>query len=484
MKTSFKRKVILHFPVFMIISLFILVLSYYSHYVLNKKLQIIEKKDILLNTVLEARRYEKNYFLYLSRKHIETALGYVVEAENLFHNITEEYGKYTLAKNLGEMEVELKRYERSLSALIGFHENDGTIRVSVNTLDNLKNHHKMVEQQGRKLTTELEDIVKNERIHIQGLIEKSKIYHTIALAAIFILSILTMLFLIINVNRPLQSIEDAVFHIAQGHYKKIPKISTGDEFESLAISLNTMIDELNKRNELIVQSEKLASIGTLTSGVAHELNNPLNNISTSIQILLEELDENIPEFKKELLEETEKQVERARDTVKALLEFSRDRSFRPEEINFKELVDQTIKLIKAEVPASINLTTNIPEDLQVNLDPQRIQQVLINLIVNAVHAMDDGGDLTIRAFTRKENKEFCFQVQDTGKGIPEENLSKIFDPFFTTKEIGMGTGLGLSTSHGFVERHGGRIEVESKVGRGTTFTVILPRRTVRTAGFD
>jgi signal transduction histidine kinase len=408
----------------------------------------------------------------------------MVEAENLFHHITEEYGKYTLAKNLGEIKVELKQYERSLSALIGLHENDGTIKVSINTLDNLENHHKMVEQQGRKLTTELEDIVKKERRHVQGLIEKSKTYHTIALAAIFILSILTMLFLIINVNRPLQSIEDAVFHIAQGHYEKIPKISTGDEFESLAISLNTMIDELNKRNELIVQSEKLASIGTLTSGVAHELNNPLNNISTSIQILLEELDENIPEFKKELLEETEKQIERARDTVKALLEFSRDRSFRPEAINFKELVDQTIKLIKAEVPASINLTMNIPEGLQVNLDPQRIQQVLINLIVNAVHAMGDGGDLTIRAFMRKEKKEFCFQVQDTGKGIPEENLSKIFDPFFTTKEVGMGTGLGLSTSHGFVERHGGRFEVESKAGKGTTFTIILPQRTVRVAGFD
>jgi len=468
----------------MIISLFALVLSYYSHYVLNKKLQVVEKKDILLNTVLEARRYEKNYFLYLSRKHIEKALSYVVEAENLLQSITKEYGKYSVTSNLEEMVNEIQLYKQHLAALIGLHEKDGTIKVSIDTLDNFQNYQKSIELQGRKITTDLENIVKKERKYLQNLIERSKIYHTIALAAILILSILTTLFLIINVNRPLQAIEDAVFQIARGHYKKIPKISTGDEFESLIISLNIMIDELNRRNEQIVQSEKLASLGTLTSGVAHELNNPLNNISTSIQILLEELDENTPEFKKQLLIETEKQIERARDTVKALLEFSRDRSFKPRTVNFKDIVDQTIKLIKAEVPANIRLKTDIPHDLQVTIDPQRIQQVLINLIVNAIHAMEQGGDLTIRAFMRKENQEFCFQVSDTGTGIPKENISKIFDPFFTTKDIGIGTGLGLSTSHGIVEQHGGRFEVESQVGKGTTFTVILPVRSNDMMGID
>ena len=145
-------------------------------------------------------------------------------------------------------------------------------------------------------------------------------------------------------------------------------------------------------------------------------------------------------------------------------------------MNFRELVDQTIKLIRAEVPANVKLTTDIPENIKVCLDPQRIQQVLINLIINAVHAMPEGGDIAIRAFIRKDNKGFCFQVQDTGTGISKGNLSKIFDPFFTTKDIGLGTGLGLSTSHGIVEQHGGRFEVESELGKGTTFTVILPER--------
>ena len=474
MKISFKRKIILHFPVLMIISLFVLVLSYYSHYVLNQKLQIIEKKDTLFNIILEARRYEKNYFLSLDRKHIEEAISYVGRAKTSLNHITQEYKKYTLAKNLGEILIEILQYEKSLTAFLLLHKSDGALKVDPDIIDNFEHYRNIAQAQGRKITTDFENILRNERIYVQNLIEKSKTYHAVALASVFVLSVLTTLFLIINVNRPLKSIEDAVFQIAQGQYEKIPQISTGDEFESLVNSLNMMIDELNKRNEQILQNEKLASLGTLTSGVAHELNNPLNNISTSIQILLEEIEETNPDFKKELLRESEKQVERARDTVKALLEFSRDRGFSPENIHFKDLVDQTIKLVKAEIPSSIELNVNIPEDLMANMDPQRIQQVLINLIINAVHSMEDGGQLRINAAVLKNGKNFCFQVEDTGKGIPKEHLRKIFDPFFTTKDVGMGTGLGLSTSHGIIEQHGGQINVKSEPGKGTTFTVTLP----------
>ncbi|MBW1800738.1 MAG: HAMP domain-containing protein [Deltaproteobacteria bacterium] len=476
MKISFKRKIILHFPVFMIISLFALVLSSYSHYVLNQKLQITEMKNNLFNIILEARRFEKNYFLHLSREHLEKARFYAGEAKIRLYDIIENYGKYTLAKNLDEMAAELVSYEKSLSRLVDLHEKDGRIKVTANTLDNFQTMYKEIEAKGRKITTKFEKIVTEERKYFQNLIKKSRIYHTIALSTILILSVLTTLFLIINVNRPLSSIEDAVYKIARGQFSNIPRLSTGDEFESLVNSVNIMINELNIRNEQIVQSEKLASLGTLTSGVAHELNNPLNNISTSIQILIEETGESLPEFQRKLLIEAEKQVERARDTVKALLEFSRDRTFSPDLINFKELVEQTIKLTKSEMPSAIKLNVDVSEDLKVNVDPQRIQQVLINLIMNAVHAMEGGGELSIRAYALEGNRKFCFQVHDTGIGIPKESLSKIFDPFFTTKEIGVGTGLGLSTTHGIVEQHGGKIEVKSEVGKGTTFSVYLPHQ--------
>jgi signal transduction histidine kinase len=235
-----------------------------------------------------------------------------------------------------------------------------------------------------------------------------------------------------------------------------------------------MINELNKRNEQILQSEKLASLGTLTSGVAHELNNPLNNISTSIQILLEEINETNPEFKEELLRESEKQVERARDTVKALLEFSREGYFSPQFVHVENLIYQTLKLIKGEVPPSVKINLDVPEDIEANLDPRQIQHVLINLILNAVQAMEEGGAITIRASQQENNGKFCLQVQDTGMGISEEDLPKIFDPFFTTKEVGKGSGLGLSVCHGIVEQQGGRIEVSSAPGKGTTFSVFLP----------
>jgi signal transduction histidine kinase len=272
----------------------------------------------------------------------------------------------------------------------------------------------------------------------------------------------------------LKSIETGIHKIVEGDYQNIPAISSGDEFESLVTSLNHMIDELKRRSDQLVQSEKMASLGTLTSGVAHELNNPLNNISTSVQILLEELGDADLEYQKELLTETEGQIERARDIVKALLEFSRERSFSPKRVYFRAVVDGTLKLIKGEVPTNVQLTVEVADDIQVEMDPRRIEHVLINLILNGIQAMENGGVLSIRA--RRESKEggFCFEVSDTGKGIPPQDLAKIFDPFFTTKDVGKGSGLGLSVSHGIIDQHGGRIEVKSEVGRGTTFSVFLP----------
>jgi signal transduction histidine kinase len=323
----------------------------------------------------------------------------------------------------------------------------------------------------------MDEMVGKERAYTNRLVTESKVYLLAAITAILILSVFVALFLQFNVNRPLKSIENAIQKIAHGDYTHIPPLSTGDEFESLVISLNNMINELNRRSEQLIQTKKLASLGTLTSGVAHELNNPLNNISTSVQILLEELEDEDLEYKKELLMETEKQIERARDTVKALLEFSRERSFSLSMVNFKELLIKTIKLIKGELPSNVELKIDIPDNIDVNIAPRRIQQVLINLIQNGVHAMKKGGTLDIKAWQEGDRNSFAFQVRDTGEGIPKNALPKIFDPFFSTKDVGHGSGLGLSISHGIIEQHGGRIEVESEIGKGTVFTITLPLNT-------
>jgi PAS domain S-box-containing protein len=237
-------------------------------------------------------------------------------------------------------------------------------------------------------------------------------------------------------------------------------------------------EALKKRSEQLIQARKLASLGVLTSGVAHEINNPLNNISTSIQIVLEELEEDNIEFKRNRLLEAEKEVERARDIVRSLLEFSRVKSLSFERVQFINLVEKAISFIKGELPPEIRINMNIPEDIEVNLDPKRIKQVLMNLILNSAQAMTEGSVITIKAWEGMEDdaKMLYFQVQDTGHGISKQDIDKIFDPFFTTKDVGIGTGLGLSISHSIIEQHEGRIDVESIPGEKTKFTVILPSK--------
>lgn len=481
MRISIRRKIALSFSVFILISGLIWVLTYYTYYLIGYRLEVIGLKNDVLNTILEARRYEKNYFLYGDKKNIEQALSYIRQAEIKLTKIAREYGKYALIKGFDEDLDDLLEYENSLAVFLDTYKGDGSLDLGGDEDKNLLWYQGEIRTLGRRITHNIEDIVAKEWQYVQRLAEKSRDYLVFALAAVSILSILTALYLAFNVNRPLRCIEDAIHKVAKGDYTNVPTISTGDEFESLVASLNNMINELNKRSEQLIQTEKLASLGTLTSGVAHELNNPLNNISTSCQILLEELEDDNLEYKRELLMETERQIERARDIVKGLLEFSKVRPFSLKTVNLRGLVDETIRLIKGEIPANISLKVEVPEGIRAEMDPRRIQQAMLNLILNGMQAMEDGGELTIKAWVEEDKGELYFQVQDTGKGIPEENLTKIFDPFFTTSDIGKGSGLGLSITHGIIEQHRGRIEVASELGKGTTFTVILPIGEVNSA---
>jgi len=472
MKISIRNKILLAFSMFIVFSGLIWLRSYYSQYLLHQKLEIIEMKNNLFNTILEARRYEKNFFLGFDKSNINQALDYLGKAENILVNITFKYGKYTLAKDLPERLSELKVYKTSLSELLHLQEN-GVLSVSRDTV-------KLIQGQGRKITTELENIVAEEGQFTRSLVKKAKTVHLIALVPITILSILVALFLVFNVIRPLKTIERAIQKIAAGDFKNIPEIATGDEFESLVTSLNNMIAELDKRSEELVQVRKLASLGRLTSGVAHELNNPLNNISTSIQILAEELEGEVSEYHRALLLGTEKEVDRGKSIVRALLEFSRVRSFSMTRVNFKDLINGALKRIKSEVPDNVELKVDVSEHFFVHVGPERIERVLSNLIINGVQAMENGGIVTIRECDQNESNTFSFQVQDTGTGIAEEHVAKIFDPFFTTKEIGKGSGLGLSIVYGIIEQHGGKISVFSQEGKGTTFTVSLPAEPLNT----
>lgn len=475
MGISVRKKIGIAFISLVVLGGSIWVTSDYRNFVLSQKFHIIIYKNQILNNILEARRYEKNYFLYLNQEDLLQALSYVDTAENKLVDIILEYGRYThtSASEIGSSREKLQRYRKALEDIMEYQRSHQG-KIAPGDPENPFETHKLeIRNLGREITESVEHMVTLEQVGISHIIWRSRIYLLLGTITAFILCLIVAVFLVYNVNRPLRYIARAIVKITKGDYTRIPPLGTGDEFGDLVNSLNHMINELNKRSDQLVQSEKMASLGTLTSGVAHELNNPLNNISTSLQILLEEIEEGDMEYKKTLLVESEKQVDKARDIVKSLLEFSRESMFRTEHAHIKTLVEKTIVLLKSEIPGNVDLNIDIPEDLTAIIDIHRIQQVLINLILNAIQAVENGGRLTVRAFP-SENDEICVQVEDTGKGIPDENLHKIFDPFFTTKDVGEGSGLGLSVSHGIIEKHGGRIEVSSEVGKGTTFGIYLP----------
>ena len=224
--------------------------------------------------------------------------------------------------------------------------------------------------------------------------------------------------------------------------------------------------------EQLRRSEKLASLGTLAAGVAHEINNPLTGILLFASILNSDkrLDPALLPDVARVISETE----RCAGIVKNLLEFSRESSPEKEVIALEAILDEEITFFHNQPDfKAIVIRKNFVSDLPlVAVDPNQIRQVLLNLIINAGHAMPNGGELEISTYRSADGKYVCAAIKDTGDGIPEENLARIFDPFFTTKSEG--TGLGLSISYGIIENNGGKIEVQSRLGEGTTFTVMLP----------
>ena len=279
--------------------------------------------------------------------------------------------------------------------------------------------------------------------------------------------------------------------ISEGDVTLRAPLKEHDETYSLAISFNTMLDHLqltqeslekslellHEKQAQLVESEKRASMGFLVSGVAHELNNPLNNISLTAETMIEDMDELSHDELKGYIMDVFIQSERAHNIVENLLDFARARrSTEMEKLDLIQIVKGSIKLIANQLMVNnIKLQQDIPDGaLYIKGNLSKLEQILVNIILNAIHAMKDSGTLTISIKPDAENKNIFIKISDTGPGIPKENLKNIFEPFFTTKPVGKGTGLGLSVTRTLVAEHSGEIKIESKLGVGTTFIIILP----------
>ncbi len=282
---------------------------------------------------------------------------------------------------------------------------------------------------------------------------------------------------------------DAMLHLLQRQHRQIS--AAADELEQKVDERTT---ELRRKNEdlqrsiqllrqtrkQLVMAEKLAALGELTAGVAHEINNPTAVILGNLEVIRAELGEHADCVRDEI-ELIDEQIDRIRDIVNNLLQYARPQQYAGylEEVDVNRLVERTGKLVghlagRAGIPVELDCCAGIA----VCINPQELQQVLVNLLVNAIHAVDDAGGEVLVSTRDWEDHGVLIRVADNGCGIPAERLDRIFDPFYSTKGQGEGTGLGLSISYGLVRRYGGNLSVESRPGEGSVFTVALLRKPV------
>lgn len=340
--------------------------------------------------------------------------------------------------------------------------------------------------------------------------QRQSAYTMAGLSAGFVLlaSLLISLFVHKLLYRPLRDLESGAKRLAAGNLEESIPIRSADEFGELAASFNAMTRALrNSQDELrewgrtleekverrthelriaeaeAARGEKLASVGLLAAGIAHELNSPLTGILTFAHLLRQKTPDGSPDA--EDLDLVIRETKRCAAIIRRLLDFAREKKPEKNYADLNALIAETVRLV--ERPAhlrDIEITLSLAGELPpVWIDADLIKQVLMNLLVNAQHAIEEQGSITVqtaRAGARPPEPGAApvdmvsFSVIDTGCGIPEQNMQRIFDPFFTSKDVGKGTGLGLSVSHGIIKAHGGDIEVQSRVGEGSTFRVYLP----------
>lgn len=285
-----------------------------------------------------------------------------------------------------------------------------------------------------------------------------------------------------NVLRPIRHLVFASNRLAKGDLSHRVAIKSGDVIGELGKTFNYMADSIKERDEKlkeqtknqIMKSEKLAMIGRLAAGVAHEINNPLGGILVYSHLLLEDTAGSDP--KRANLEKIIRETTRCKDIVRSLLDFARPGEPKIELSSLNETIEGVLSLVEKQVLFhNITIEKDLARDLpRIAFDKSQLQQVFMNIVLNAAEAMDGKGKLTIRTQISVDGSYGEAKFTDTGHGIPKENFENLFEPFFTTKKPGEGTGLGLSISYGIVKKHSGKIEVESEVGKGTTFTIKLP----------
>jgi two-component system, NtrC family, sensor kinase len=437
---------------------------------LEGRLRFLEAADRYTMEIQQTRRFEKNYFLYgTNLSDVQDHLG---NARSLLTAAEPDAAHVLTSAELQRIRAHLDRYESLIGRLLSMQGErafrNASERAAIET--ELRDH-------GSQMVAFALELADKERSRVNTTLALFKRLPVAFLVFLLVFSVFVANFLARQIVGPLSRLTASTQRIASGDFTPLtPRRWYRDEFSNFALALNTMMRELAHRQDVLVQSHKLSAIGTLTSGVAHELNNPINNITLTAEMLKEDYRTLGDGERLEMVNDLVEQAARAQRIVRNLLDFARESEITTEKLDLSAVLRDATSLAANQIRLSgakiaLDVASNLPA---IHGDKQSLIQVFVNLLLNALDAVGKGGHVRIAAEGKHDPGWVKVTVTDDGRGIPAHNLPFIFDPFFTTKPRGKGTGLGLSVSLGIVRQHGGDIRVDSTPEKGTTVTVLLP----------
>lgn len=478
---SLGRKITLGYYAVALLIIGMAALTFFELASIEEKVSLGERTSELLETTLEIRRFERNYFLHRQPTDYEENRRHVARAWILLDENRSDFAAVGSAETLSRFQGLLGAYGEHMKAYAAAAMRNRSVAAAEND----------VRAAGQDIVAIAAEMATTEKNVVRSALTAFRAILVIAIAGLAILILVMSRAVARRIVAPLETMEANVDAVRGGKTGLLQAPTADREIVAITDAFNHMLHELELRQKHLVLAEKLASMGTMLSGVAHELNNPLSNISTSCQILLEEWEGADAATRKTLLAQIDGQCERARNIVRSLLDFARSRDFRRERVPLRPLLEQTLGFVRAEVPAHAAITCTVADDIAVAGDTQRLQQAFLNLVKNAIQAAPEQGRVSITATlqritseTERDRPPFSgcpldglvvdVAITDNGPGIAAEVLPRIFDPFFTTKDVGQGMGLGLFITHEIIEEHDGCIVVTTDEGEGTTFHIRLP----------
>jgi signal transduction histidine kinase len=436
---------------------------------IQKKLNFFQVSEKYLFDIAQARRWEKNHFLYGTN--LEDA---VQSANNAKIILSDNLKKVTIilsTEKTATIVQHLDKYRELLQELTLLEKN------RIENTEKKQEIETSLRKHGAEMVKVAAALVLNEQNSMNTMLKLIQRIPVYSLAVVLLVTIFLVCFFVKRLIKPLNLLVESTQKIAKGDFSPIPPMCKyRGEFTTVEVAINQMIKELELRELAMIESHKLRAVGTLTAGIAHELNNPLNNIMLTAHAMLEDHNDLSEDELLEMINDLINEADRSRKIIRNLLDFARESESVSEPIDLGLLVNETINLAQNQIKISgAKIETEIQPHLpRIRGDNQQLKQVFLNLILNAIDAVEKGGNIKISLKQADTPGFLAVQIEDNGCGIPPHILPNIFDPFFTTKGPGKGTGLGLSVSHGIVTIHGGQISIETEEGKYTRSTVTLP----------